>query len=723
MKKDTFHLPALLLITFLLLLVPFLAARDPGTGQYAEQIRIIERYVAANMELFKIPGLTIGFYKDDFTWTKGFGFADLENRVPAASGTLFRMASVTKPMTAMGVVKLAQEGKLNLDAEVQDYVPYFPKKKWPLTIRQLLGHLGGVSHYRDEDKELHLKTHRTTRQAIEIFKDWDLQAEPGTRFIYSSYGYNLLGAVIEGASGLSFDRYMTENIWQPLGMNNTRMDIADDIIPNRTRGYRIIDGEIKNCEPVDISSRFGSGGILSAVVDMLNFARGLDNGKVLSIEAQEVMYESMKTRDNRITEYGMGWRVDYLSGFWNVSHSGGQAGTSTFLLRFPGEHFAAAAAVNLQGQNIQKFVTIIQNVILDAFHIRVETPAQDEDEYRKLHFVWHVGLGYLSRYHRPYTEDVEELAKSFAYFNHIDARDDKVQQKIVEGLYETTGAPLFKVGTYMAHTLGNTVGPEKPENYRKMGAISFFAAYINLYKNDTSIPAKFHFTRKMEKRVARWHKSWKKTWTAETKAFFLLPLCDLSSVKEQVKKIFKDQSAYPLFNITGYARELLAAGELQKGIELLRLGLELYPKNPAMYYTFGEFYLNKFNNQKALEIFKKALPVDKDKKNAARYISWVRDLIRVAKKPVVLSAAALRKFSGDYGPRHIIFAGDSLHYMRDGRKKFRLIPLNNDTFALAGLPYFRIRFNIAQNGQISKITGMYINGITNESPRDPQVKK
>lgn len=716
----------LTVIAFFITLVLFFssaAAFASGGEDFSRQIKAIEKYVETTMKLLKIPGLAIGFYKDDFTWTKGFGYADLENRVPSTPETLFRMASVTKPMVAVGIVKLAQEGKLDLDAEVQKYVPYFPKKKWPVTVRHLLGHLSGISHYRNIDVELHLKTHHNTRQAIGIFKDWELKAEPGTRFIYSSYGYNLLGAVIEGASGFSFADYMTGNVWKPLGMKSTRMDIADEIIPNRTRGYRLFDGKVKNCEFVDISSRFAAGGILATVGDMLNFARGLDKGKVLSRQAQEQMYESMLMKNKHMTEYGMGWRVDFLSGFWNVAHSGGQAGTSTFLLRFPGENFAAAVAGNLQSQNVRNFVTIIRRAILGAFHPRVETPSVDENEFRKLHYVWHIGLGYLDRHNKPFTEDVKEIAKSFKYFNSIDARDKLYRKKMVDGLFETTGSPLFKIGTYMAQVLAKKYGMEKLDHYRRMGAIPFFAAYIDLYKKDAAIPAKFHFKKKMEKLVKRWNKSWQKTWTDEMKAFSLLPLTELAGVKDQVKQIFKKQSAYPMFNIVGHSLELLRAGQPDKGIDLLQVGVELYPKNADMRYTLGGFYLEKALNYKALETFKKASAFDKNKKNAERYIAWAEDMIRVAEKPVALSTEILKKYVADYGHRHISYEKGSLYYKRAGNKKHRLIPLNEDTFAVDGLALFRIHFFSDKDGKITKIIGLFISGRTDESPRSPKTSK
>ena len=116
---------------------------------------------------------------------------------------MYRLASVTNPMTATAILQLVEQGKIDLDADVQKYVPYFPKKNYPVTVRNLLGHLGGISHYKDYSVEGHFKKAKNTKESLAVFMDWNLVAEPGTRFNYTSYEYNLLGAVIEGASGMS----------------------------------------------------------------------------------------------------------------------------------------------------------------------------------------------------------------------------------------------------------------------------------------------------------------------------------------------------------------------------------------------------------------------------------------------------------------------------------------------------------------------------------------
>ncbi|MCX6577024.1 MAG: serine hydrolase, partial [Candidatus Aminicenantes bacterium] len=220
-------------IPFILLLAAALLNPQSGpTGQtaslYTEAIREFEKFAADQMALDRTPGLSIAFMKGDFVWAQGFGHADLENMVPAKPDSSFRMASVTKTFTAFALLQLVEAGKINLDAEVQTYVPYFPRKKWPVTVRQVLGHLAGISHYKNSAAEEHIKEPKNTREAVAIFQDFDLVAEPGTRYNYSTYGYNLLGAVIEGASGQSYGDYVKSHVFEPLGMDNSRMDNPAD---------------------------------------------------------------------------------------------------------------------------------------------------------------------------------------------------------------------------------------------------------------------------------------------------------------------------------------------------------------------------------------------------------------------------------------------------------------------------------------------------------------
>jgi CubicO group peptidase (beta-lactamase class C family) len=342
-----------------------------ASDKYRDKLRAFENFVRQQMEKNKVPGLTVGFIKDDYIWVKGFGFADLENKIPAKAESAYRFASVQKSMTAVAILQLAEQGKINLDAEVQTYVPYFPKKKYPITVRQLLYHLGGIPHYVNRDLEQHIKEHKTTREAIAIFENFDLIDEPGIKFSYSSYGYNLLGAVIEGASKQSYADYMREHIWQPLGMNDTRMDDPLDLIANRVRGYQIVNGELKNSEFVDVSSRFAAGGTRGTITDLLKFMKGLNDGKVLSPKSVDLMYAPMRTRDGNLSGfpktagYVMGWNLAPQSDGLVVINDGGQQETRTFILNFPSKKFALAVAQNLESDDDGAIIFRLYELVLN----------------------------------------------------------------------------------------------------------------------------------------------------------------------------------------------------------------------------------------------------------------------------------------------------------------------------------------------------------------------
>jgi CubicO group peptidase (beta-lactamase class C family) len=624
-KLRTSTLKSFLLIVVLSICVNLSFSFAPRDDRYADEIKMIEDCVKKEMDRLKIPSLSIAFYKDDFFWKKSFGYADLEHKIPAKPDTLYRLASISKPITAVGILSLMQEGKLNLDDEVQKYVPYFPRKRWPVTIRHLLGHLSGISHYRNYDEEGHFKNHFTTKESIGVFKDWELESEPGTKYNYTTYGFNLLGAVIEGASGKPYAEYMRENVWKPLGMNKTTMDIADDIITNRARGYRRSGEDVKNCEFVDISSRFAGGGIRSTAVDLINLSKGLDEGKVLSKENQGMMYTNMVTKDGHVTGYGMGWGVDFIQGFWNVSHGGGQQGTSTHLLRFPGEKFAVAVMCNEEGQNTSRYAYLISSLILGAFPYRMETPSQDN--FWRLRLTFLVGLGYYSKFGTTFAVDVEDLKESFAYFNKLDPKTEKIRQQINDGAELFTGAPLMKVGTHMAEKIKERHGENRLDELRRDGSIPFFKTYIDLYKSENSISGEYKFTEDFERMVEEWHSSYKKTWTEETRKYFLIPLMDFGKYIDDIKDKFEGEIVYPRLNtlFNSYAYYLKGEKKPDEGLSVLLDAVELFPSDANLFDSVGEFYLAKEDRTIATEYYKKALEIDPDLRSAIQALAKLQE--------------------------------------------------------------------------------------------------
>ena len=349
-----------------LLLTGCASTAGPVRPTLEDRLRGFERFAGEQMSRDHIPGMSIAVAKGGETWERAFGFADLENSTPARTDSSYRLASVTKPMTAVAVLQLVEKGKLDLDAEIQTYVASFPRKPFPVTVRQLLGHVGGISHYKDRDAEQHFKEHKTVSAAIAVFKDFDLVAEPGTKYSYTSYGYVLLGAAIESASGQSYGDYMREHIWQPLGMNGTRMDDPLEIIPHRVRGYQILEGRLLNSEFIDVSSRLSAGGTRSTAGDMLRFLRGVNEGRLLSPASMKAMSTQMKTRDGMPTGYGMGWNILTINGHRAYAHDGGQPETRTFTLFIPDEKIAIAFAMNLEADIYRPYIAELYRLLSGA---------------------------------------------------------------------------------------------------------------------------------------------------------------------------------------------------------------------------------------------------------------------------------------------------------------------------------------------------------------------
>src|SRR5262249_37134543 len=353
------------------LFTPQSGAVQPA-DKYADKLRIFEEFVRAQMEKEKIPGLTIGFYKDDYTWVNGFGYADLENKVPAKAESAYRLASITKTFTSAAILQLAEKGKINLDAEIQTYVPYYPKQQWPVTVRQLLAHLGG-----GQVGSMLGPGYVSPREVVGRISNYPLKFEPGTKYQYTTSGYNLLGAAIEEVSGKSFGDYLRENIFLPLGMIGTRMNSERDLIPNRVRTYERVNGQIKVAPFVDVSSRFGGGGLIGTMPDLLKWARGVDSGMILSKDSLDLMYSPVAMKNGYFAAldpfqpyrsqvvYSLGWHNLALNGQWVPAHGGGQIGTSTEFFRFPSKNMAIVFATNTGGVYGPLFVQRLYEVLTD----------------------------------------------------------------------------------------------------------------------------------------------------------------------------------------------------------------------------------------------------------------------------------------------------------------------------------------------------------------------
>ncbi len=565
--------------------------------KHADAIKQFEDFVRQQMALDKTVGLTIGFVKDDSVWVGAYGYADLENRVPAKTDSAYRLASVTKPMTAIAVMQLVEKGKINLDAEVQTYVPYFPKKQWPVTVRQLLGHLGGISHYKNPADELHIKVHKSTRDSVAIFENFDLVAEPGTRYNYSSYGYNLLGAIVEAASGMSYGDYMQQHVWQQLGMHDTRMDEPLEIIPNRVRGYQLIDGKVRNSEFIDISSRFAAGGTRSTVPDLLKFAQGVMAGKLLSTKSLDEATTSMSTREGRLTNYAMGWQTTPLNGRYMIAHSGAQNETRTLLYILPSRKMAIAAGVNLENSNPGFYADRLFQLLTST---PLELTVYSSDKARAalvdaLSLTFNYGLSIFERTGKPMTTTPAELNEAFAYFNQyvnpeaLAKNQQETAQKIRQGAHPAASRAFTKVGSYIAQRLSDKNGPAKLDVYASRGALSFFADYISLTATDPNFPKEYLLNPALEQATREMARDWEKANTDYVRRLWLMPNTDFASLRKVLAQSFEGKSVYPnlVDGLFSLSRQLILQGERSRALDASRLAVDLYPTAPASNLVHG----------------------------------------------------------------------------------------------------------------------------------------
>jgi CubicO group peptidase (beta-lactamase class C family) len=361
-----------------------LSATTLQNGLPPKTVEQIEAIVTAEQQRQDIPGISVAAAVDgELRYAKGFGKADLENDVSVTTATRFRTASIAKPMTAVAVMQLAEQGRLNLNAEIQTYCPTYPKKQWPLTVRQLLGHLGGVRHYQRPGEASGTEHFFSISDSLRIFAGDPLLHEPGTRYTYTTYGYVLLGCAVEGASGMSYEEYMQKNIWGPAGMEHTRTDDHFLLIPDRARGYSKINqelysrlpaslqsqvrvGQVINASLHDTSMKVPGGGLLSTPSDLVRFALAVLEGKLVKPQTRDAMWTRQKTNDGNGTNYGLGWALGTLAsnGLPIVSHSGGQAGTAALLVIVPERKMVVAVMTNLQGASTDPIATGVIEALL-----------------------------------------------------------------------------------------------------------------------------------------------------------------------------------------------------------------------------------------------------------------------------------------------------------------------------------------------------------------------
>ena len=309
--------------------------------------------ISEHQKQTNIPGIQVALMVgDSLIWSEGFGYSNLKGEVPIDRSTKFRIASVSKPVTSVALGKMIEQNEIDIDKDINSYLPDFSKKRYSITSRQLAASTSGVRHYTNKDPDYNTTNYPNVLSSLERFKDDDLLFEPGTAYHYSSYGWVLLSAVMEEASKKPFEQIMEEN-WNKLGMAHTSFDFPKKEVQNKSIQYVSGKKEERIEAPFDNRSyMYAGGGYLSTAEDLVKMGSQLLNENYISKETVDLLFSSTQLKDGTKTNYGLGWECG--TNRMNtpiVYHSGSMSSARSHLVIFPEEKIVFTYLANT-GDNI-----------------------------------------------------------------------------------------------------------------------------------------------------------------------------------------------------------------------------------------------------------------------------------------------------------------------------------------------------------------------------------
>lgn len=322
----------------------------------------IDAFINAEMARQKIPGVALAVVKDGRpTIVKGYGFANLEHQVPVKAETVFQSGSVGKQFTAMAVMMLVEEGKIGLDEKISKYLGEVPEGWQTVTVRHLLTHTGGLTDY---PRDFDFRKDYTEDDLLKRAKEVPTAFAPGEKWAYSNLGYVTLGIIIHKVSGKFYGDYLKERVFTPLGMTTARVITESDIVPNRSAGYTLRSGEVKNQSWVSPSLNTTADGALYLTLhDMIKWDEALTAGKLLSKTGFEAMWTPVKLNDGTLHPYGFGWALRKINGKPVIEHGGAWQGFKAHVARYPDSKLTVIVFANLAQANQARLANGIAAIV------------------------------------------------------------------------------------------------------------------------------------------------------------------------------------------------------------------------------------------------------------------------------------------------------------------------------------------------------------------------
>lgn len=317
-------------------------------GAAAAGADAVDDFVRAQMERQKIPGLSLAVCRDgNLVKAQGYGLANVEHKVPAKPETVFQSGSVGKQFTATAVMLLVEAGKLGLDDPITKYFEGAPAAWNGITVRHLLTHTSGIKDWEGE-KDIDYRRDYSEDELAKLAMTLPPDFAPGTQWSYSNTAYVLLGILVRKASGQFYGDFLHERIFEPLGMDTTRVISEADIVPNRAAGYQLVEGQLKNQEWVSPSvNTTADGALYLTVLDLAKWDAGLHDDRLLKPGGLAQMWTPVRLAGGSSYPYGFGWGIDEQRGQRLIEHGGSWQGFRASIARYVERGLTVVALANL----------------------------------------------------------------------------------------------------------------------------------------------------------------------------------------------------------------------------------------------------------------------------------------------------------------------------------------------------------------------------------------
>jgi CubicO group peptidase (beta-lactamase class C family) len=531
-------------------------------------------------------GVSAGILKNnEVAWLGAAGYLNREDTIVANPNMLNRTASIAKPMTAVAIMQLYEKGKIKLNDSIGKYLSYFSNEKGSkITIEHLLTHTSGIGAYQSETEAFPKTNYPSFQDAIKTFKDRPLEFKPGSAYRYTTYGYVILGAIIEAVSKQSFKTYMEEHIWKKVGMPNTNVEIFGIEYENKASlYYKNREGVFEPDIQTNLSVKVPGGGFYSTAEDLLKFGRAILNNELISAETFALMINDPKIKKRGNNGYGMGWFLygDKKSPYGKViGHSGSQSGASTQLMIYLDKKVVVTALGNTSEcwNEIYNLTDKLAKNTLDAEILK--TP---------LYNVTPVTEKHIQNYSGYYQADNGRVRQVFSFENELYIiLNNNARYKI----YATTNNEFFiRLGDI-------TLKFPKSKKSNEYDLIIIDNGEKYLYERKKSM------ANSLKKRIKEQGLESTLTWYASI---------------ENINDFIIDNN-----EINGLGYEFLQSDQTKIAIEIFKINTKAFPESWNVYDSLGEAYMTDKQNKLAIENYEKSLALNPNNSYAIEALKKLR---------------------------------------------------------------------------------------------------